>query len=133
MARSALRIGSRLRLLAGIGVLGPVGLAGWAVVTSESAFTDQLLKERAAVARALAAQMDHAARQVFETLSAVPASPGFDVEDADGAPEQEALRAARAHMRLLDAIVLERIDGLAVAREPANAPGIRLAGFPAAR
>jgi signal transduction histidine kinase len=133
VARSALRIGPRLLLLAGVGVLGPVGLVGWAVIASESAFTDELLKERVAIARGLAAQIDHAARQVFETLSAVPASPGFDVEDADVAPEQEALRTARAHMRLLDAIVLERIDGSMVAREPAGAPAIRLAGFPAAR
>jgi signal transduction histidine kinase len=133
-ARSALRIGPRLLLVVGLGVVIPVSLLTWAAVRSVQGLTGQVLVERRAIARGLALGAEHAVRGVVEALSAVPAAPGFDLEDADPVPEQEALRRARIHMRLLDGLVLERLDGRPIAHEPESyrAADVHLLSLPEA-
>jgi hypothetical protein len=121
-ARSALRIGPRMLLLVGIGVLGPLSLLGWAAVVGLNGLADQVIAERQAVARTIGLEAEHAVREVIETLSAAPASPGFDIEDADSAPEREALRTAHLRARPLDAVLLARLDGPVVLHEPDSYP-----------
>jgi signal transduction histidine kinase len=133
-ARSPLRIGPRLLLLVGLGVLAPVSLLGWAAVTSVQGLTGQVLVERRAIARGVALSAEHAVRGAIEALLAVPAAPGFDLQDANPVPEQEALRSARVHTRLLDGLVLERVDGQPITHEPEReATGdLRLSSLPGA-
>lgn len=131
-ARSALRIGPRMLLLVGIGVLGPVSLLGWAALVSLSGLSAQVLVERRAVAAAVAMRAEHEVRTVVETLSTVPAARGFDVGDADPVPEQEALRTAHLRMRVLNALVLAGPDGRIIALEPERfeAGTLSLGGLP---
>jgi signal transduction histidine kinase len=121
-------------LLVGAGVLGPLALLGWAAVVSLNGLAAQVLTERQAVARTIALEAEHAVREVFETLSATSASRGFDLEDADPGPEQEALRTARLRARVLDGIVLARLDGTVLAHEPTRYPAsaVELRALPAA-
>jgi len=113
-------------LLVGIGVLGPVSLLGWAALVGLNGLADQVMAERQAVARTIGLGAEHAVREVIETLSAVPAARGFDIEDADPAPEREALRTAHLRARPLDAVVLARLDGAVVLHEPDSYPAVEV-------
>lgn len=117
-----------MALLVGFGALGPlvaVTAVGWWGVRR---FEGQLVSERQRMAAVVAEGMDHVVHGAFTVLSAVPAWPGFDPDDADPGPEREALR--QAWLRSggsLEAVLLLGPDGSVRLAEPESEPAPALA------
>jgi signal transduction histidine kinase len=122
------RLQTRIFVLIGVGVVGPLvalGLAGW---TSLAALRALVEEERRLLATSFAEHLDDVVRGNLELLQGVATAPGVDPADGDPGPERAALRAvlARAHL-LQRAFVLDR-GGVPVAQEPAETPRVELAG-----
>jgi signal transduction histidine kinase len=108
----------RVTLLVGAGALVPMALVAWAASASLADLEGRREAEQQAVAAAVAAGLDHHLREEFAHLSAIPSAPGFDLLDADPAPECAALHAARLPSRHLASVSLAGADGAIVCQEP---------------
>jgi signal transduction histidine kinase len=108
----------RVALLAGAGVVVPMAALAWAAAAVVGEQERGLGAERQARAAALAAGLDHHLQESLARLAAVPAAPGFDLDDADPAPERAALHAARVHGGQLAGVFLTDTEGHTMLEDP---------------
>jgi len=126
-------IQTRVGVLVLAAALAPMTLLGWASVASLEGMRDALLREREALARSTAQQVEHGLREMLEALAAVPAGP--DASAWIRGAQHDALRAAQLRSRLLSGAFLLDDRGAVLAEGRSPAPDLResLSGCAAVR
>src|SRR5574341_753356 len=99
-------------------VLAAFGLAS-ALAVSES--RDHALDERLSLAQAAAGHVDYVVRHNLEALDELALAEGFDLQDADFGPEQQALRRLLLGSVFSRGVYLTDAQGRLILAEPAGA------------
>jgi signal transduction histidine kinase len=114
-------IGRRMLLLAAVSmfpVLTALAISGWLAVQQSQ---QRLASESQALALANVSHVDYVLQQNLESLTSVQFAPGFNIEDADTAPERTALHNTYLGS-IFDSVSITDLSGRVLLVEPAR-PG----------
>ena len=123
----------RVMILVFVGMAAVLAAFGIASLLAVSESRDHTLDERFALAQATAGHVDYVVRQSLGTLDGLSLAEGFDLQDADPAPEQQALRRAYLNSIFSRGVYLTDAQGQLVLAEPSgsSSAGDDLGSIPA--
>jgi signal transduction histidine kinase len=116
-------IQTRLAVLVLVAALGPMALLGWSSLTSLAVMRGALLREREALVKSAARQVEHGARAMLEALAAVPTGPSDSAWIRTA--QHDALRMAQLRSRLLVGAMVVDGDGRVLASGAEQDPAFR--------
>ena len=116
-------IQARVLALVGAGVFVASGIVSLVSRSSLLALEDQVGREHARVAAALAAGVSAAVEHDLRLLTTTTAAPRLDLEDGDDLPERAALTAVVGHGQTWCALAFLDADGRVVVSEPESSRG----------